>query len=274
MNKFGDFRETYLLERNALFTLYKNLGDEQLAAALPGSLALAVRRAVGRGELDSTELDLRNPGDDSVPTIPVPKTSMAGIYGVDQFVRAAAVDDRVPPPDPGDPCPVRPRAPPPVRQPRRARVPDRELPGRLRQDRALPRRARGRHPSPRPHHHGRLDRREDGRSGDPCHPDGEAAGIGARRPRGQPHPLVADRPLVRGRHGPRTATRARWSSTRAGPTSSSCRATRSGCSPCSSRPARSWSSTSTTRCTSSSSNRAAATTSTSGTARSSTPRTR
>lgn len=86
MNKFGDFRETYLLERNALFTLYKNLGDEQLAAALPGSLALAVRRAVGRGELDSTELDLRNPGDDSVPTIPVPKTSMAGIYGVDQFV--------------------------------------------------------------------------------------------------------------------------------------------------------------------------------------------
>jgi GT2 family glycosyltransferase/glycosyltransferase involved in cell wall biosynthesis len=86
MNKFGDFRETYLLERNALFTLYKNLGQEQLDKALPGALALVVRRAVGRSELDSTELDLRNPGDDSVETRPVPKKGMAGIYGIDQFV--------------------------------------------------------------------------------------------------------------------------------------------------------------------------------------------
>ena len=86
MNKFGDFRETYLLERNALFTLYKNLGQEQLDKALPGALALVVRRAVGSSELDSTELDLRNPGDDSVETRPVPKKGMAGIYGIDQFV--------------------------------------------------------------------------------------------------------------------------------------------------------------------------------------------
>ena len=86
MNKFGDFRETYLLERNALFTLYKNLGQEQLDKALPGALALVVRRAVGRSELDSTELDLRNPGDDTIETRPVPKKGMAGIYGIDQFV--------------------------------------------------------------------------------------------------------------------------------------------------------------------------------------------
>lgn len=86
MNKFGEFRETYLLERNALFTLYKNLGDEQLAAALPGALALAVRRGIGRADLDSTELDLRNPGDDTVLDRPVPKLTMAGIYGIDQFV--------------------------------------------------------------------------------------------------------------------------------------------------------------------------------------------
>ena len=31
MEKFGDFREQYLLERNALYTLYKNLDDESLA---------------------------------------------------------------------------------------------------------------------------------------------------------------------------------------------------------------------------------------------------
>ncbi|MCS4276778.1 GT2 family glycosyltransferase/glycosyltransferase involved in cell wall biosynthesis [Mycetocola sp. BIGb0189] len=86
MNKFGNFRETYLLERNALFTLYKNLDDESLARVLPGALSLALRRAVARGELDSESLDLRNPGDDSQETMPVSKQTMAGIFAMDQFV--------------------------------------------------------------------------------------------------------------------------------------------------------------------------------------------
>lgn len=86
MNKFGNFRETYLLERNALYTLYKNLDDESLAQVFPGALLLATRRAVARGELDSSSLDLRIPGDDSELTVPVSKLTMAGIYAVDQFV--------------------------------------------------------------------------------------------------------------------------------------------------------------------------------------------
>ena len=86
MKGFGEFRESYLLERNALFTLYKNLGDSELDRVLPGALALALRRAVARGELDSTELDLRRRGDDRVPTMPVAKMTMAGVYAVDQFV--------------------------------------------------------------------------------------------------------------------------------------------------------------------------------------------
>ncbi len=86
MNKFGAFRETYLLERNALFTMYKNLDDESLARYLPGAVLLAVRRAVARGELDSTELDLRRPGGDAQPDRPVSKETLAGIYAVDQFV--------------------------------------------------------------------------------------------------------------------------------------------------------------------------------------------
>jgi GT2 family glycosyltransferase len=45
MNKFGNFREEYLLERNALFTLYKNLDDDSLAEVFPNALLLAVRRA-------------------------------------------------------------------------------------------------------------------------------------------------------------------------------------------------------------------------------------
>jgi GT2 family glycosyltransferase/glycosyltransferase involved in cell wall biosynthesis len=86
MNKFGDFREQYLLERNALFSLYKNLDDASLAQVFPGALLLALRRSVARGKLDSTALDLREPGDDSEPTMPVPKSTMAGIFAMDQFV--------------------------------------------------------------------------------------------------------------------------------------------------------------------------------------------
>ncbi|MBG6214154.1 GT2 family glycosyltransferase/glycosyltransferase involved in cell wall biosynthesis [Cryobacterium sp. CAN_C3] len=86
MNKFGNFREEYLLERNALYSLYKNLDDEGLARVLPGALLLATRRAIGRGKLDSTALDIRVLGDDSEPTMAVPKSTMAGVFAIDQFV--------------------------------------------------------------------------------------------------------------------------------------------------------------------------------------------
>ncbi|MCU1419774.1 MAG: glycosyl transferase [Mycetocola sp.] len=91
MNKFGDFREQYLLERNALFTLYKNLDDESLAQVLPGALLLATRRSVARGKLDSTVLDLRVSGDDSVGTMPISKATMAGVFALDQFVELLPV---------------------------------------------------------------------------------------------------------------------------------------------------------------------------------------
>lgn len=86
MNKFGDFRETYLLERNALYTLYKNLDDETLASVFPAALALAVRRAVARGGLDSEMLDIRRAGGDAEFDMPVSKTTMAGIFGIDRLV--------------------------------------------------------------------------------------------------------------------------------------------------------------------------------------------
>ncbi|TFB74338.1 glycosyltransferase [Cryobacterium glaciale] len=85
MGSYGSFKETYLLERNALFTQYKNLGDEALAKTFAATLALAVRRAVARGGLDSTEFDLRKGADNESDTT-VAKESVVGLYAIDQFV--------------------------------------------------------------------------------------------------------------------------------------------------------------------------------------------
>ncbi|MCP2258650.1 Glycosyltransferase, GT2 family [Streptoalloteichus tenebrarius] len=82
-------REFYLLERNALATLYKNLSDESLAKVLPAALALAVRRATARGELDATQLEItRRPADRSEDDAPVAlsRDALAGVLAIDQFV--------------------------------------------------------------------------------------------------------------------------------------------------------------------------------------------
>lgn len=79
-------RETFLLERNALAALYKNLSDETLAKALPAALALTVRRATARGDLDATQLDLERGGANETADVAVPRTALAGILAIDQFV--------------------------------------------------------------------------------------------------------------------------------------------------------------------------------------------
>ena len=87
MASYGAFKEQYLLERNALFTLYKNAGDEALARLLPATLLLTVRRAVARGGLDSQSFDLRR-GDSESDDITVSKQTMAGVFAIDRFVAA------------------------------------------------------------------------------------------------------------------------------------------------------------------------------------------
>jgi GT2 family glycosyltransferase/glycosyltransferase involved in cell wall biosynthesis len=80
-------RETFLLERNALAALYKNLSAETLAKVLPAALALAVRRATARGDLDATQLDLsRGVGPIETAPVAVPRTTLAGVLAIDQFV--------------------------------------------------------------------------------------------------------------------------------------------------------------------------------------------
>lgn len=86
MKEFGSYKETYLLERNALFTLYKNVSAETLAEALPAAISLSIRRAVTRGKLDSSSFDLRKPGGDSEESIDMPKVTISAMYAIDQFV--------------------------------------------------------------------------------------------------------------------------------------------------------------------------------------------
>lgn len=88
MEKFGNFHELYLLERNALFTLYKNIGAESFETSIASSILLAVRRATGRGKLDTTSLDLRVSGGDTQRDALIPKDSLAGFYAIDQLVEA------------------------------------------------------------------------------------------------------------------------------------------------------------------------------------------
>ena len=79
MRRFGNYRETYLLERNALLAMVKNYSDETLAIVLPAALALSVRRTTEMGGLDPaglSDLPLTSQLD-------VPKLSMAGVFGID-----------------------------------------------------------------------------------------------------------------------------------------------------------------------------------------------
>ncbi|MEU5695396.1 glycosyltransferase [Actinosynnema sp. NPDC020468] len=89
MSTVDSSRELYLLERNALLSLYKNFSDETLARVLPAALALVVRRATARGELDATQLEItrrpEDPADDAAP-VPVPRQALAGFLAIDQFV--------------------------------------------------------------------------------------------------------------------------------------------------------------------------------------------
>jgi GT2 family glycosyltransferase len=79
MRKFGNYRETYLLERNAMLAMVKNYSDETLGHVLPAALELSVRRTTDMGGLDPSSL--RDVPLTSV--IDVPKLSLTGVYGID-----------------------------------------------------------------------------------------------------------------------------------------------------------------------------------------------
>jgi GT2 family glycosyltransferase len=87
MKGYGSFREWYLLERNALITLYKNAQDDTLNRVLAPALALSVRRGLATGDVDSTSLDLAlGAGGDEETEVRVSKQGLTGAFAVDGFV--------------------------------------------------------------------------------------------------------------------------------------------------------------------------------------------
>lgn len=90
MGSVGPWHEQFLLERNALFTIFKNYDDASLAQMLPGALMLSVRRGVvlGGAQSDSLDLALAEPTPATEAKAVVSKTTLASTYAVDALVRA------------------------------------------------------------------------------------------------------------------------------------------------------------------------------------------
>src|SRR5918995_5073248 len=84
--------EDFLLERNALFTIFKNYDDANLERSLGAALMLAVRRGAVLGGDDTGVLDPQcrrratASGDDD--RVPVDARTLAPTYAVDAFVEA------------------------------------------------------------------------------------------------------------------------------------------------------------------------------------------
>ncbi len=87
MRSIGPWYEHYLLSRNAIYMIYKNYDDENLAKVLAPTLLLTVRRGTALGNVDRHELDLgAGPLLDDVELGETSKYSMAATAALDSFI--------------------------------------------------------------------------------------------------------------------------------------------------------------------------------------------
>ena len=86
IEKFGQYHEHYLLERNALLSIYKNYEAMNIDKVLPAAMALSVRRSLSRGDLDSQILELTNKNIDSLDSVTTNKAALTGTFAIDSFI--------------------------------------------------------------------------------------------------------------------------------------------------------------------------------------------
>ncbi|MFZ9228000.1 MAG: glycosyltransferase family 2 protein, partial [Candidatus Nanopelagicales bacterium] len=86
IEKFGQYYEHYLLEKNALMSLYKNYEAASLDQALPAAMALMVRRSITRGELKPDLLDITKSSSDETDEVRIKKDSLTGLLAIDSFI--------------------------------------------------------------------------------------------------------------------------------------------------------------------------------------------
>ena len=87
MSSIPPYQEQFLLERNALFTLIKNIGEEKFPTVLAGALLASTRRALTEAGLDSSQLDLAK-GRHSVPELTVAADALVPSFAFDQVIDA------------------------------------------------------------------------------------------------------------------------------------------------------------------------------------------
>lgn len=93
----GSHRERLLLERNALYTLYKNLDQATLNRILPAAMALSARRSLALGAVDLDAYDLRARPAGEPSTIEVHREALVSTLAIAGFVEelpALALDRR------------------------------------------------------------------------------------------------------------------------------------------------------------------------------------
>ena len=87
MGGVAPHREQFLLERNALYCLYKNLDDANLARILPGAMLASIKRSSVAAGVDTSVFDLARGGDNEA-TITLPAAAAVPLFAMDQFVDA------------------------------------------------------------------------------------------------------------------------------------------------------------------------------------------
>jgi len=85
MGEVASYREQFLLERNALYCLYKNLDDANLARMLPGALLASVKRSVVDSGVDTTAFDMAR-GGGNIDSLSLEPSAVVPLFAMDQFV--------------------------------------------------------------------------------------------------------------------------------------------------------------------------------------------